>query len=99
MGLDQLELASFALVLVLCPLHVQTRVSRTLRLLIRLCTGQREPAIDDGEEEQEEETQLLPETPHGVGRVSLPASFSRSDEVHMNQIYHQLYEGNSNVFT
>lgn len=89
---EQLELASFALVLISWSLHVKTQVSYTLCLLLLSCTGIASQWAPAEEEEQEEEMQVLPENvplkcrvyekkknrkkPWRVSQVSLPASFS-----------------------
>lgn len=58
----QLELASFALVLILCSLHVKTQVLYTLRLpLLPRTGGEASQWKPVKEEEQEEEVQVLPE--------------------------------------
>lgn len=111
---EQLELASFALVLILCSLHVKTqKVSRALRFLLLSCTGDGGQCKPAEEEEQEEEIQVLPENaplkhrdygkkkPRRVSRVSLPASFSevRRGAHKATQSHHQLQQGNSTAFT
>lgn len=58
---EQLELASFALVLILWSLHVKTQVSYTPCLLLLLCTGVASQWAPAEDEEQEEEMQVLPE--------------------------------------
>lgn len=58
---EQLELASFALVLISWSLHVKTQVSYTLCLLLLSCTGIASQWAPAEEEEQEEEMQVLPE--------------------------------------
>ncbi len=90
---EQLELASFALVLILCSLHVKTQVSYTLCLLLLLCTGEASQWEIAEEGEQEEEIQVLPENVPlmyrdceknlaGSARSRYQQVSLRSDEVH-----------------
>lgn len=110
---EQLELASFALVLVVFACE-DSSVLHTLCLLLLLCTGKASQWEPAAEEEQEEEMQVLPENvplksspkktkkkPRLVSQVSIPASFSevRHGAHRATQVQQDLHQGNSTMFT